>query len=180
MSSSDSGAIFPLKPRKECQPRSFRLACLQGEVHPLIAFAPKLAFSAAQAKLSLCSEMCFSFRATGLLESIATIGCCYLVVLLEGLRSSVLPFPLAVFAEGGAPRGEVPALAIFPDLAFSAVEGKLRLFSEGFSFHAAGCLPAVVSMRSAINGLSPAVSAGMVEIAEEDGLFLLLVKVRRQ
>lgn len=70
------------------------------------------------------------------------------------------------------------ATAIFSDLAFPAVNGKLRLFSEGFTFRAAGCVPAVVSMRPSSAGPPPVVSVGLIEIDGDDrGLFLLLVKV---
>ena len=70
------------------------------------------------------------------------------------------------------------ATAVFSDPALPAVDGKLRLFSEGFILRAPGCAPAVVSVRpAATTGSSPVVSAGLVEVDEDHGLFLLLVKV---
>lgn len=79
--------------------------------------------------------------------------------------------------EGGGPQEEVPATVLFADRAFSSVNGRLRLFSEGFSFWAPGCVPVVVSMAPATTGSLPVASAGIVDVPEIPGLLLLLVKV---
>lgn len=80
-----------------------------------------------------------------------------------------------MFAEGGGAPEEAPATALFVDHVFSVVEGRLRLFSEGLSFRAPGCVPVVVSLRRATR--NTVASVGIVDTPEARGFLLLVVKV---
>lgn len=61
------------------------------------------------------------------------------------------------------------------DRVFSAVDGRLRIFSEGLSFRAPGCVPVVVSVRRATR--YTVASVGIVDAPGTPGFLLLVVKV---
>lgn len=90
-------------------------------------------------------------------------------------------FPILVhvhtFTDAGGGKEGAPATMFFADGLFSAVDGRLQLFSGGLSFQALGCLPIIASMGSEEMESSTVESAGIIDVPGERGLLVLLIKV---